>query len=245
MKNKTVIVTGASKGIGFETARLFAKNKWNVVINYFHDEKSAKELCEYIKCNGGNSIIIKADVSNSSEVKNMFSKTIEQFKTIDCVVNNAGIAQQKLFTDLTDEDINIMLDVNLKSQIYCCREAAKEMIKNHSGSIINVSSIYGISGGACEVHYSAAKAGVIGLTKALAQELALSNIRVNCVAPGATKTPMNSHFSSEDIKLISEEIPMGRMAEAYEIADVILFLASENSSYITGQVISPNGGSII
>ncbi|MEG3007172.1 MAG: SDR family NAD(P)-dependent oxidoreductase, partial [Oscillospiraceae bacterium] len=185
MSNKTVIVTGASKGIGLETAKLFAEKGWNVAINYNKTAKTALELCDKINEQGGNAIAVKADISKRVDVVMLFAEAINKFGKIDCLVNNAGIAQQKLFTDLTDDDINIMLDTNLKGTIYACQEAAKYMLKNHSGSIVNISSIYGISGGSCEVHYSAAKAGVIGLTKALAKELGPSNIRVNCVAPGA------------------------------------------------------------
>ncbi|MEG0899088.1 MAG: 3-oxoacyl-ACP reductase FabG [Oscillospiraceae bacterium] len=245
MSNKTVIVTGASKGIGLETAKLFAEKGWNVAINYNKTAKTALELCDKINEQGGNAIAVKADISKREDVVKLFSEAINKFGKIDCLVNNAGIAQQKLFTDLTDDDINIMLDTNLKGTIYACQEAAKYMLKNHSGSIVNISSIYGISGGSCEVHYSAAKAGVIGLTKALAKELGPSNIRVNCVAPGAIDTPMNSHLDEETIGLICEETPLGRMGKSREVADTIFFLAEDTSSYITGQIISPNGGSVI
>ena len=240
--NKTVIITGASKGIGFATAELFGKNGWNVVINYNKTAAPALELEKNLCESGVKALAIKADVSNHDEVKEMFKKAEQKFGQIHSVVCNAGISKQALFTDLTDEDIDTMLDVNLKGIIYCCQEAVKHMLHYHEGSIVNISSIYGIGGGSCEVHYSAAKAGVIGLTKALAKELGPSNIRVNCVAPGAIETPMNSHLNEEAIEILNDETPLCRMGKPEEIAESIYFLASDKSSFTTGQVLSPNGG---
>lgn len=240
--NKTVIITGASKGIGLATAELFGKNGWNVVINYNHTAEPALLLEQKLRESGIGALAFKADISKHDEVKALFKAAEKEFGQIHAVVCNAGISKQVLFTDLTDEDIENMLDVNLKGVIYCCQEAVKQMLHYHEGSIVNLSSIYGIGGGSCEVHYSAAKAGVIGLTKALAKELGPSNIRVNCVAPGAIETPMNAHLTSEAIEILNDETPLCRMGKPEEIAESIYFLACDKSSFITGQVLSPNGG---
>ena len=242
MAKKTVIITGASKGIGYETALLFGERGWNIVANYNHSEEDAKKLSECLNEMGADNLIIKADISNHDEVREMFKIAGNKFGQIHGVVCNAGICQQTLFTDLTDEDIDKMLDVNLKGVIYCCQEAAREMLHYHEGSIVNISSIYGTNGGSCEVHYSAAKAGVIGLTKGLAKELGLSNIRVNCIAPGAIETPMNAHLTKEAVDMLNDETPLGRMGKAREIAESIYFMISDKSSFITGQVLGVNGG---
>ncbi len=242
MGKKTVIITGASKGIGYETALLFGEKSWNVVINYNNSEGNAAKLAKILSEMGVETLVLKADISKHEEVKFMFKEAEKKFGQIHSVVCNAGISQQSLFTDLTDEDIDTMIDVNLKGVIYCCQEAARQMLCYHEGSIVNISSIYGTNGGSCEVHYSAAKAGVIGLTKGLAKELGPSSIRVNCIAPGAIETPMNAHLTQEAIDILNDETPLCRMGKAREIAESIYFLASDQSSFITGQVLGVNGG---
>ena len=237
---KTVLITGASRGIGRDTARKFYKNGYNVVINYNNSEKAALDLQSELP----GSVIIKADVSNEADVKNMVNMVVEKFGTIDVLVNNAGISSQKLFTDITTEEWKNMMDTNLNSVYYTCKYVVPYMISKKSGSIINVSSMWGVTGASCEVHYSAAKAGVIGFTKALAKELGLSGIRVNAVAPGAIKTDM-CNFDDETLDLIKEETPLGRLGNPSEVADSIYFLASDQAGFITGQVISPNGGMVI
>lgn len=243
--NKTVLITGASKGIGSATAIYFAEKNYNVILNYHSSEQSAKLLQQSLVKHGHKVIALPADVSNPSEVQTMVKQAIYSFGGIDVLVNNAGIAEQKLFTDITDDDWNRMLSVNLGGVFHCCRAVLPHMISQKCGSIINISSIWGIAGASCEVHYSAAKAGVIGLTKALAKEVGPSGIRVNCVAPGVIDTSMNNSLSVEDLTKLAEETPLGRVGTAFEVAKSIYFLSSDDAEFITGQVLSPNGGLVI
>ena len=245
MDKKTIIITGASRGIGRACALSFAAGGWNVVINYFSSAEKAHELLKSIEQAGGSGIAINADVSSPEQVKRLFSQAKERFGRIDAVINNAGIAQKKLFIDITQEDWRNMLDVNLGGVFYCCQQAVEHMMWNRRGCIINISSIWGMAGGACEAHYSAAKAGIIGLTKALAKEAGQWNIRINCIAPGVIDTDMNAGLSREDINEITAQTPLGRTGSPRDIAALALFLASEDAQFITGQIISPNGGLII
>ena len=238
---KTVLITGASRGIGRETARKFHNNGYNVIINYNKNEKAALELQSMLP----NSIAIKADVSNETEVKAMIDTAIKKFGFIDVVVNNAGIAEQKLFTDITTDEWNNMMGTNLNSVYYVCKYTVPHMIRQKQGKIINVSSMWGVAGASCEVHYSTAKAAVIGFTKALAKELGPSGIQVNAVAPGTIMTDMCGGFDNETIELIKEETPLGRVGTAEDVANSIYFLASDQADFITGQIISPNGGMVI
>ncbi len=237
---KTALITGASRGIGRETAQKFYKNGYNVIINYNKNEKAALDLQSKLP----NSMIIKADVSNESEVKSMIDAVIEKYGFIDVLVNNAGIAQQKLFTDISTDEWNNMMNVNINSVYYTCKYVVPYMVSKKSGKIINVSSMWGITGASCEVHYSAAKSAVIGFTKALAKELGPSGIQVNAVAPGTIMTDM-CNFDDETINSIREETPLGRIGSAADVANSIYFLASEQADFITGQIISPNGGMVI
>ncbi len=234
---KNVIITGGTRGIGAACTEIFIKNGYNVYAIYNKDEKSANELSNRLGCK-----IYQADVANREAIRKVISEIINDAGRIDVLVNNAGIAGQKLFIDLEDNEWDNMINTNLTGVYNVTKEVLKNMILNHSGSIVNVSSIWGQCGASCEAHYSASKAGVIGLTKALAKEVALSGIRVNCVAPGMIKTQMNSAFSEEDVREICEEIPMGRMGTPQECAELIYFIASEKASYITGQTIGINGG---
>lgn len=236
---KKVLITGSSRGIGAETARLFAKKGYHVYINYNQSENAALALLDELKAYSVE--LIKADVSKSSEVKRMF----REIDGIDILVNNAGIAQTKLFTDITDDDWNHMISSNLSSAFYCCREALPYMIRRHFGRIINISSMWGQVGGSCEVHYSAAKAGIIGLTKALAMEEGLSGITVNCIAPGVIKTDMTSNLSEDDFTALKNETPTNSIGTPFDIARTVLFLASDYSSFITGQVLGVNGGFVV
>ena len=238
---KTVLITGASRGIGREAARIFHENGYNVIINYNKNEKAALELKSMLP----NSIAVKADVSVESEVKAMIETAIEKFGFIDVLVNNAGIAQQKLFTDITTDEWNTMMGINLNSLYYTCKYIVPYMVRQKQGKIINISSMWGIAGASCEVHYSTAKAAVIGFTKALAKELGPSGIQVNAVAPGTIMTDMCKSFDKETIELIKEETPLGRVGTAEDVANSIYFLASERSDFMTGQVLSPNGGMVI
>lgn len=241
---KNVLITGSARGIGAQTARLFAAEGYNVIINFNTSEKEAAELCREIKLGGGSAVAIQADVSKSDEARRLFEQAKKEFGTIDVLVNNAGVAQIKLFTDITDDDYDRMFDCNVRSAFNCCRCALPDMIHNKQGRIINVSSMWGVSGASCEVHYSASKAAVIGMTKALAKEVAPSGITVNAVAPGVIDTPMNGGFDEETMKTLCEETPVGRIGTPEDVARMILFIADEKSSFITGQVVGIDGGFI-
>jgi 3-oxoacyl-[acyl-carrier protein] reductase len=243
--NKTVLVTGASRGIGNETAKLFAMNGYNVAINYNQNKAAAELLSKQLLEENYSAMAVKADVSSIEQVKNMVDSVNNQFGEINVLVNNAGIAKQQLFTDITSQDWDRMYDVNVKGMFLCCKSVLPAMIRNKSGKIINISSIWGITGASCEVLYSSTKAAVIGLTKALAKELGPSNIQVNCVAPGVIDTDMNGELDQAVIDDLKEQTPLGIIGRGIDVAQTILFLASENSSFITGQVISPNGGFLI
>lgn len=242
---KTVLITGASRGIGAEIARQFALNGYNVAINYNKSEQSAQLLKQEITEKGGIAEIFKADVSNHSEAVEMVECIYNTFGFIDVLVNNAGIAQQILFTDITPDIWANMLNTNLTSVYNCCNAVLPKMISEHRGNIINIASMWGETGGSCEVHYSASKAGVIGLTKALAKEVGLSGIRVNCVSPGVVMTDMMSGFTHETLDSLKEETPLNKLGNSLDIANAVLFLADEKSSFITGQVLGVNGGILI
>lgn len=241
--SKVVIVTGASRGIGRNIAYNLAVNGYHVVANYNNSENEALKLKQDLEEKGIEIDIFKANVSKRVEVKKLVDFTIEKYNKIDVLINNAGIAQEKLFTDITDEDFDKMIKVNLYSVFYMSQEVVPYMLKAHEGCIINISSIYGISGGSCEVHYSMAKAGVDGMTKALAKELGPSNIRVNSVAPGAIDTDMNSNLTDEDWKQVIQETPLMKIGYPIDITRCIKWLIEDE--FTTGQVISPNGGIVI
>lgn len=240
---KTVLITGASRGIGRATALKFAQGGYGVGINYNNSKKDAEGLKKEIESFGGKAEIFKADISDSGQTAKMIREAGEKLGSLDVLVNNAGIAlPQGLFTDFDDSDIKRIFDTNVIGMMNCTRLVIPQMVKKKSGRIINVSSIWGEIGGSCEVIYSASKAAVIGFTKALAKELAPSGICVNCVAPGFIDTDMNSHLSEADKVEFAESISLGRVGRAEEVADAIYFLASEGSNYITGEVLSINGG---
>ena len=224
---------------------MFAQNGYDVIINYCSSAESAILLEKSLKENGFSALSYMADVSKSNDVKRMVNDVIERYGKIDVLINNAGIAQQKLFTDITDEDWERMVSINLTGTFNCCRAVIPHMVSRKSGSIINTSSIWGMTGASCEVHYSAVKAGIIGMTKALAKELGPSGIRVNCVAPGVINTRMNANLSVSDLEGLADETPLGRLGTTNEVASTSLFLASNAAEFITGQVISPNGGFVI
>lgn len=238
---KIILITGAARGIGKGILEELVKDKNNIIIaNYNKSEKEALELKEKY----GESIeLYKADVGNRAEVKKMKDLVINKYKKIDVIINNAGISQIKMFNDITEEDWNRMLQINLTSAYYIIQEFLSNMINEKNGCIINISSIWGITGGACEVHYSAAKAGLIGMSKALAKELGPSNIRVNVIAPGDIDTDMNKELSKEDIEMIKEETPLARIGKPLDIARCVKWLIEDE--FTTGQVISPNGGWVI
>ncbi len=241
---KTALVTGGAKGIGEAICVQLAKDGYNIALNYNTSEKEAISLKE--KLSSITDIeIFKADVSDSKQVNSMFDEIEKVFGGVDILVNNAGIAQQVLFTDITDEMWQRMLGVNLTGAFNCCRRALPYMINQKYGSIINVASMWGEVGASMEVHYSAAKAGLIGLTKALAKEVGLSGITVNAVSPGVVLTDMMSQFSEDDKKALADETPMGTLGNTDDIASMVSYLVSEKARFITGQVISVNGGFVI
>lgn len=228
---KNVLITGGSRGIGAETVRQFAKNGYNVTFTY---EKSYKKAEELSKETGATAI--KCDVADYDEV-------LKKLKIkADILINNAGIAQQKLFTDITEQDWDRMFDVNIKGMFNVTKAVLPNMINNKYGRIINVSSMWGITGASCEVHYSASKSAVIGFTRALAKEVGPSGITVNCIAPGVIDTDMNKNF---DVSELKEETPLCRIGKVTDIVPSMLFLASHDASFITGQVLGINGGIVI
>lgn len=244
---KTVLVTGGSKGIGKAIVYAFAKAGYNVILNYNTSYQSAKEIVEDLKDCSGIVEMFKADVSNRDEVNSMVEYAVREFGKIDVVVNNAGICNVEVFSEISEATWDKIMNVNLKGVFNVTQAALRySMLKEKDGSIINISSIDGVCGSSCEVAYSASKAGIVGLTKALAKELALSNITVNAIAPGAISTDMLvENYSKEDLVVTKSEIPMGRFGKPEEVAELVLFLASDGARYITGQVVSPNGGLMI
>lgn len=237
---KVVLVTGASMGIGRAVAKLMAENGFQVIANYNKSEEAAKELQQSLFIEGYDIDIFKADVSKRDEVRKMIEFVLGKYGKIDVLVNNAGIDQEKMFQDITDEDWKNIMDVDLYSVFCVTQEVVNNMIYNKKGSIINISSCYGVNGGSFAVAYSAAKAGIIGLTKSLAKELGPSNITVNAIAPGCINTDMNAHLSKEEFKQIIEETLLGRIGEGIDIARCVKWLAEDE--FTTGQVISIDGG---
>lgn len=242
--SKTALITGASGDIGSAVALRLAADGYNVVINYLTDECGANRLADELNAAGAKYLLCKADVADESQVNKMFQNATEIFGGVSVLVNNAGIALQKLFTDTGSAEFEHIIAVNLSGAANCCRAAIPYMVRQKSGSIINVSSMWGVCGASCEAAYSASKAGLIGLSKALARELAPSNIRVNCITPGVIDTKMNSHLSPSELDMLREEIPLRRMGRPEEIASLISFLAGDGAEYITAQVIGIDGGFI-
>lgn len=233
----SVFITGGSRGIGAEAVRLFSSRGYRVSFTYNSSAAQARDLSLET-----GAYAFHADIRSAFQLEAAIHNAKEHMGGIDILVNNAGISQIKLFSDITREDWDDMLAVNLTSVYTSVHAVLPDMIRKNSGRIINVSSVWGVHGASCEVHYSASKAAVIGLTKALAQELALSDITVNCIAPGAIDTDMNRGFSEHERAEIISEIPAGRMGTPYEVANLIAFLASKEAQGINGQIITIDGG---
>ena len=237
---RVAIVTGGARGIGRAIVEALARKNIKVIATYNQSEEKAKRLQEELKKENILIDIFKADVSKREEVKQMVNTTIKKYGKIDILINNAGIDQEKMFQDITDEDWDNIVKVNLYSAFCTTQEVIQYMLKQKSGCIINISSIYGINGGSCAVAYSATKAGMDGMTKSLAKELGPSHIRVNSIAPGYIDTDMNEKYSKEEIEQIKEETPLERIGKPEDIAKCIEWLIEDH--FTTGQVISINGG---
>ena len=238
---QTWLITGCSSGLGRGFAKAVLKSGDQVIVT----ARRVETLKDLVDAYPEQALALSLDVTKEEDIKNAVEKGLERFGTIDVLINNAGIAQIKLFTDITPEEWRQMFAANVDGVYHCCRAAVPHLVRQHSGAIVNVSSIWGLCGASCETHYSAAKAAVIGFTQALAKELAPSGVTVNCVAPGAIDTEMNAHLSPEERRALEEEIPLGRMGTPEEAAAAIAFLAGEDARYFTGQVLSPNGGIVI
>lgn len=237
MSNRKVIITGGARGIGAALVRRFADMGDRVAFIYRSNDDAAAEISEET-----GAFSIKADISVASEATWATEKCIEWLGGVDVLVNNAGIAQIKLFDTLTDEDWRRMIDTNLSGAFYVTRAAVKKMIPNHSGRIINIGSMWGKTGAACEVHYSASKAGMRGFTVSLAKELGPSDITVNCVEPGVIATEMNASLDADTIQSLYDETPLCRLGTVDDVVNAVEFFASEKSSFITGQILGVDGG---
>lgn len=243
--NKTVLVTGGARGIGRGIADKFAQNNYNIIINYYKSHDLAMDFEKSLKDRGIMAMAIRADVSDSQQVKAMVNQAMDYFGKIDVLVNNAGIADMNLITDIEEAVWDRLFDVNVKGVFNCTQAVAKGMISEKDGRIINISSIWGIVGASMECHYSATKGAVIAFSKALAKELGPSGITVNTVAPGAVETDMIAPLGEDVFQQVREETPLGTLGRVDQIAEAVFFLAEKSGSFITGQLISPNGGLVI
>lgn len=241
-ENRTVFITGGGRGIGKEVALKFAENGYNIVTNYVSDKTDVEALKKEFEEKGVKSLIIKADVTDSEAIENLVKKAIEEFESIDVLVNNAGITKDNLLMRMSEEEFTKVIDVNLKGTYIVTKIVSKYMMKKRQGSIINLSSVVGVVGNAGQCNYSASKAGILGFTKSIAKELASRNIRANAVAPGFIETDMTAVLGENIKENIYNQIPLKRMGKAKEVANLVYFLGTEESSYITGQVISVDGG---
>lgn len=239
---KTILITGASRGIGRACALSFNDKNYNIVVNYKKEAQKAQEVVEAIRKKGLNAISVQADISDYSQVVHMFDIINDTFGSVDILINNAGIASMRQCQDVSIDDWKSIFQTNVDGMFYCVKLAIPKMISNKYGIIINVASIWGQTGAPMESHYGATKGAIIAYTKSLARELGPSNIRVNAVSPGCINTDMLDGVSARALEAFAEEIPLGRLGEAEEVANVINFLTSDKASYITGQIINVNGG---
>ncbi|MGB8001434.1 MAG: 3-oxoacyl-[acyl-carrier-protein] reductase [Anaerobacillus sp.] len=244
-ENKTALVTGASRGIGRAIALELASQGMNVAVNYAGNEAKANSVVEEIKANGGQAIAIKANVSSMEEVQNMMKEVVDTFGSIEILVNNAGITRDNLLMRMKEEDWDAVIDTNLKGVFNCTKSVTRQMMKQRYGRIVNVASVVGVSGNAGQANYVAAKAGVIGLTKTTAKELASRNITVNALAPGFIETDMTDELSDEVKSGMKGQIPLGRLGAAEDIAKATKFLVSDDANYITGQTLHIDGGMVM
>jgi 3-oxoacyl-[acyl-carrier protein] reductase len=242
LNGQTAIVTGASRGIGAAIAVGLARAGANVVVNYRQNAEMAESVAAICRRHDVRVLTVQADVTNAADVSRLVETTSAHFGAPSILVNNAGVAHTGLLLDMTEEEWDAIITANLKAPFLCTKAVLPHMIAQQYGRIINLSSMWGLAGGSCEVAYSASKGGVIALTKALAKEMGLSGITVNAVAPGAIQTDMLGHLSDEDLAMLAEETPVGRLGTAEDVANAVQFLALPSSSFVTGQVLSPNGG---
>ncbi len=238
--NNVVVVTGGSRGIGAEIVKTLANENYKVILNYNNSKEQAEKIQQELLEQGKQIEIIKADVSKKEEAEKLIQFSLNKFNKIDVLINNAGISQEGLFTDVTEEEWQKIINTNLNSVFYCTQQALKYMIQKQQGCIINISSIWGETGASCEVAYSTTKAAINGMTKALAKEVGPSNIRVNAIAPGIIDTDMNKKLTIEELEQIKEEIPLNKIGKAIDIAKCVKWLVEDE--YTTGQIISINGG---
>lgn len=238
--NKVVVVTGGSRGIGAQIVKTLANENYKVILNYNNSKEQAEKIQQELLEQGKEIEIIKADVSKREENEKLIQFAINKFNKIDVLINNAGISQEGLFTDVTEEEWQKIINTNLNSVFYCNQQALKYMIPEQQGCIINISSIWGETGASCEVAYSTTKAAINGMTKALAKEVGPSNIRVNAIAPGIIDTDMNRNLTNEELEQIKEQIPLNKIGKALDIAKCVKWLIEDE--YTTGQIISINGG---
>lgn len=239
------LVTGASGGIGRAIAVALARDGYTIAVHCYRNEKKAQEVCDEITAMGGTAEVFVCDITDADAVDYMVNEICRTLGCVTVLVNNAGIAQQKLFTDLSVDEWQQMMAVHVDGAFYACRAVLPDMIRAHSGAIVNVSSMWGQTGGSCEVHYSTAKAALIGLTKALAKEVGPAGIRVNCVAPGVIRTEMLAELSRDTLNDLEEETPLCRLGTPEDVAAAVAFLVSDGAGFITGQVLAPNGGIVI
>ena len=242
---KTVLITGGSRGIGKAVAIKFAEKGNQIIINYVSEKTDTEKLKnELLEAGAKDVLLIKADVSNSEDVKNMVKESIEKFEKIDILVNNAGITKDNLLMRMSEEEFDKVIQINLKGTYLVTKEVTKYMMKKRSGSIVNLASVVGVAGNAGQCNYAASKAGIIGFTKSIAKELASRNIRANAVAPGFIETDMTNVLKDEIKENIKSQIPLRSRGSAKEVAELVYFLGEDASSYITGQVINVDGGMI-
>ena len=242
---KYALITGASRGIGAATAREFTRRGWGVAIHYNNGREQAEALAEELRGTGVPVMTVQADVADSGQVRAMVDNVLEKFCQLDILVCNAGRSHVGLLSDIDEEAWRELFGVNVDGVYHCCRAVLPHLVHRKTGSIVTVSSMWGQVGASCEVAYSATKGAVIAFTQALAKELGPSGIRVNCVAPGTIDTEMNRHLTEDDLAVLAEETPLERIGTPEEVARVIAFLASEEASFVTGQVLSPNGGMVV